>query len=106
MTANIGVWAVLWGFCAFVLQSVALSAIVLDVARKRAQDDTTGDLPRGLMRPLAIQNNQAPNPGLDPAERFRRFLRAIVSVPKAEADKKGKQPGRPSMPTRTALRKG
>jgi hypothetical protein len=39
------------------------------------------------MRPHTIQNSHIPNAELDPAERFRGFVRMIVSVPKAEADR-------------------
>ena len=39
------------------------------------------------MRPHTIQNAEIPNPTLGTAERLRRFLLMIVSVPKSEADK-------------------
>ena len=39
------------------------------------------------VRPHTIQNAEIPNPTLGTAERFRRFVRGIVSVPKTEADK-------------------
>ena len=42
----------------------------------------------GLMRPRAILKAQVPNPELDTSERSRRFVRAIISVPKAEAEAK------------------
>ena len=43
------------------------------------------------MRQRAILSNDVPNPGLDPAERFRRFVRAIVRIPKAEAIRKSEK---------------
>jgi hypothetical protein len=45
------------------------------------------------MRPHTIQNAQIPNPTLDKAERFRRFVRGIVRVPKIEVEKKINESG-------------
>jgi len=43
------------------------------------------------MRPHTIQNTEIPNPTLDTVERFRRFVRGIVSVPKVDADREEKK---------------
>ena len=59
------------------------------------------------MRPRAIQSVPGLKPDSSPAERFERFARMIVSVPKVEADREMEQSGlkkygsvRPSRPSK------
>lgn len=44
------------------------------------------------MRPRAIQGVPGLDPGASPFERFERFARLIIAVPKSEVEKEIKQP--------------
>jgi hypothetical protein len=45
------------------------------------------------MRPPAILSGQVPNSDQDQGERFRRFVQAVVRVPKVEVEKKKRESG-------------